>query len=92
MSAHAPTTEPLSDPCEMAIRDWMKLRLKDLHERHGVEALSVHATWYPHSGQIDARWCLHMDGECVVDEGSIAEGLRALKAKLAETAATEALA
>jgi hypothetical protein len=91
-SAPAPAAEPLADPCEQAVMDWMRLRLAALRQFSGINALSVHATWYPHSEEIDVLWILHSGGKCVVDQPSIAEGVRALRVKLAERGTQEARA
>jgi hypothetical protein len=86
MSAPAtvPATVPaaLPPPDEQAVADWMRIRLADMHARHGVKALSIHAVWVSHSGEIDFQWCLHDDGGCVVGQRTIAEGVKALREQL----------
>jgi hypothetical protein len=81
----------LVPPDELAVTEWLKLRLADLRERSDMQSLNVHATWYPHSGEIGVEWVLHAGGQCVVGQPTIAQGVAALRKKLAECAATEAL-
>ena len=84
MSACAPAAEPLAvSPDEQAVVDWMKLRLAFLRERSDIEAINLAVTYYPHLGEIETQWIIHSGGQCVVSQPSIAEGVRALREKLA---------
>jgi hypothetical protein len=78
--------EPTLPPDEQAVTDWMKLRLADLRERSGlpVQSLNLYCT----GGE--TTWTLHAGGQCVVNQPSIAEGVKALREKLAAAKTEEA--
>jgi len=77
-TAAEPATLP---PDELAVTDWMKQRLADLHARHGVDAIQLLVNRFS-DGTIDVGWSLHKDGACVVSRPTIAKGVRALREKL----------
>jgi len=82
VNSSAPTTESVTlPPDELAVTDWMKQRLAELHARHGVDAIQLLVNRFS-DGTIDVGWSLHKDGACVVSRPTIAKGVRALREKL----------